>query len=268
MKTLKKIDALIRKLLIAINQLTLINIYLKLVRSGVNISLNNDVYVASDNNNKIYFHHIDRVFLFVKGMQRRKDQLIHAYFIDKVEFSPGDVVIDCGANIGEIGSIVNNFTYKCEYIAFEPSDNERECILKNNTNATIYKYALWFENTTLDFYICSELADSSAIEPYKFSNVIKVKAKRLDFLFPNTIIKFLKVEAEGGELEVLKGCEKIFQNIEYISADLGFERGVSKESTLIPVVNYLLHNGFIVINVDYQRLNVLFYNNKYNPITD
>jgi len=267
MKILKKIDALIRKLLISINRLILINIYLKIVRCGVNISLKNDVYVASDNNNKIYFYHIDRVFMFVKGMKRRKEQLMHSYFFDKVEFSLGDVVIDCGANIGEIGSIVNNFTYKCEYIAFEPSDNERECIPKNNPTATIYSYALWFENTTLDFYICSELADSSAIEPEKFSNVVKLKAKRLDFLFPNTAIKFLKVEAEGGELEVLKGCEKIFQNIEYISADLGFERGVNKESTLIPVVNYLINNGFIILYIDYQRLNVLFYNNKYNPIT-
>ena len=48
---------------------------------------------------------------------------------------------------------------------------------------------------------------------------------RLDSIesLKNRNIKLLKLEAEGAELQVLYGCKNILNNIEYISADIGFE---------------------------------------------
>jgi len=74
----------------------------------------------------------------------------------------------------------------------------------------------------------------------------------------------LKLEAEGGEPEVLMGCIEILQNIDYISADLGFERGVSEENTFPEVINFLLYNGFNVVKAiaPSGRNTVLFKNSR------
>ena len=68
------------------------------------------------------------------------------------------------------------------------------------------------------------------------------------------------MEAEGGEPEVLMGCGMKLEIIEYISADLGFERGLNQESTLPKVVNFLLGKGFELKSINSPRLVCLFRN--------
>lgn len=80
----------------------------------------------------------------------------------------------------------------------------------------------------------------------------------------NEKIKLLKLEAEGAEPEVLEGCGDLLQQIEYITADLGPERGVSQESTLVPVVNYLLAHNFELLEVGHTRIVGLFRNKKFS----
>ncbi len=133
---------------------------------------------------------------------------------------------------------------------------------KNNKrfSITTMNVGLFDTNKTLDFFVSSEGADSSLIRPKKFTHIVKVNAHRLDELLPNRKIKLLKLEAEGAELEVSLGCQNILGNIEYISADLGFERGVEESSTLVPVVNYLLSHGFTLVEVSKGRRVALFKN--------
>ena len=123
---------------------------------------------------------------------------------------------------------------------------------------------LWYSDGELDFFVASQRADSSFIEPPTYDKIIKVPTKRLDSLLTNKKIKLLKLEAEGAEPEVLYGCEKILDRIEYISADVGFERGVEQTNTLAAVTNYLLSNGFELIDFKKEkgkeRLTALFRN--------
>ena len=65
-------------------------------------------------------------------------------------------------------------------------------------------------------------------------------------------IKLLKLEAEGAEPEIVQGIGEKLDLIEYISADLGFER--NRESTFAPVTNYLLERNFEVINIYPSRV--------------
>ena len=44
---------------------------------------------------------------------------------------------------------------------------------------------------------------------------------------------------EGVEPEVVEGLGKKINNVEFITADLGFGRGENSESELIPVTNFL-----------------------------
>ena len=74
-------------------------------------------------------------------------------------------------------------------------------------------------------------------------------------------IKLFKLEAEGAEPEILLGCEPILHNIEYISADVGFERGIKQKSTLPEVNNFLMKNGFELVKNGRSRI-VCLYKNK------
>ena len=73
-------------------------------------------------------------------------------------------------------------------------------------------------------------------------------------------IKLLKLEAEGAEPEVIQGCDKILADIEFIAADLGEERGKEQESTMAPVINYVLSRNFEIISINAIRGSVLFKN--------
>ena len=83
---------------------------------------------------------------------------------------------------------------------------------------------------------------------------------RLDTLLESRPIKLLKLEAEGAEPEAIAGAEGLLGNIEYVSADLGFERGVGQTSTLGEVSNFLLTRGFEIVANGNRRLTVLYRN--------
>jgi hypothetical protein len=55
-----------------------------------------------------------------------------------------------------------------------------------------------------------------------------------------------------------------YKNIDYIAADLGFERGVLEENTFPAFINILLNNGFEVVSAiaPSGRNTILFKNSK------
>jgi len=89
--------------------------------------------------------------------------------------------------------------------------------------------------------------------------VITSKAVCLE-KFIDARIKYLKLEAEGAEPEVLDGLGDKLKLVEYVTADLGYKRGLNSESTLAPVTNYLLQNGFELIDLRGVRLCALYHN--------
>ena len=57
----------------------------------------------------------------------------------------------------------------------------------------------------------------------------------------------LKLEAEGAEPEVLEGAISVLNSIDYVSADVGPERGIHEQETRDTVVNFLEAHGFELI---------------------
>ena len=93
--------------------------------------------------------------------------------------------------------------------------------------------------------------------------IIFVKSIRLGEWFDQfSEIKILKIDAEGADFEVIKRAEKILNNIEYIAVDLGFEKGVSEETTPPQVINFLTANNFHVLKL-IKCNSFLFHNNSY-----
>ena len=200
---------------------------------------------------------------YLKGIYFRGEEIGEKYLLNNIDFFPGDIIYDCGANLGDLLLWFQNKKLNILYRAFEPSPQEFQLLKHNIGKHDSEQVALWNQSKILDFYVSSQTADSSLIKPKNYSNILKIPAKRLDS-FINKNIKLLKLEAEGGELEVLQGAGNKIYKIQYISADLGPERGVNQDSTFTPVSNFLKQKNFYLIDYNSYRHAALFKNSDSN----
>lgn len=211
---------------------------------------------------EIFFKSKFRAQKYYKGIRYRSDILGADYLLKHINFNTNDIVIDCGANIGELYYWFYLRDLKVRYIAFEPSPTEFLALKRNVTDGEIYNLGLWDKNDIINFYISSDHADSSLIQPKSYDHILPIQTITLDG-FINKKIKLLKLEAEGAEPEILRGIGDKISNIEYISADLGFERGQSCDSTFVPVTNFLLSKNFELIDIAYPRITAIYKNKSY-----
>lgn len=199
------------------------------------------------------------------GIQHRIDSLAKAYLLDHIENLTSGTLIDCGANIGELGiwAKQKNLTY----IPFEPENVEAECCDRNNFNGEkqTNRYALWKKDEYLRFYNRASSADSSLLPSGLDDQYTEIEAKSLDnILLGIKLISpvIFKVEAEGAEPEIIEGSKNILKSIDFITVDCGYERGDHKnpEHTFIEVNNILAENDFKVIAANLRRGTFLFKN--------
>ncbi|MGD9733837.1 MAG: FkbM family methyltransferase [Desulfamplus sp.] len=193
---------------------------------------NKRLYKVTDNNNdEIIICRRDRHYLYKKGIAYRIQQLAKIYHLDHIECCPGDVMIDCGANVGELGFWAKE--RQLQYFPVEPEELEVECCNLNifNGEARIKCRALWKENDTLRLYSKPNFGDSSLFEIRNYSTIKQIEAITLEKLVEEyniSNIHILKIEAEGAEPEILRGAIPILNKIKYITVDCGYERGQGK----------------------------------------
>lgn len=194
------------------------------------------------------------------GIKERVLYLTGTYFLNSINFEENDLIVDVGANIGDFHLALQSKGVSLQYVGFEPAPIEFECLRRNCAYELLHNIALSDFNGTTQFYISSQNGDSSLITPSKFSELIRCETRTIDSFNFNQV-KLLKLEAEGAELEVLKGSIKTLREIEYIAADLGPER--LGKCTLPEVTNFLLKNSFDMIEFNEHRTTALFHNNSF-----
>ena len=191
------------------------------------------------------------------GLESRASDLARSYRIDRIDFANGDVVIDCGANVGDLSRYfeINNIAVR--YIAYEPSPPEADCLRRNAPNGEINEIGLYRETGALDFYISSFGADSSLEPPADgWTEIIKTRCVSLAHEFERLgleRVRLLKLEAEGLEPEILEGAGPVLNRIDYIAVDGGPERGLKAETTIETLSNTLIGNGFEMQAIDLAR---------------
>ena len=217
-------------------------------------------FIKINQNSKLYYPNlrITRVLLDEKYFL---EHLYDSYLLNNIDFNNQDLVIDCGANVGELFLSIKSNSPNIQYIGFERDDQVFEC-LQLNTNSKSSNICLSNESGEKNFFIDSLGANSSVYESEPGMDSMVVKVEKLENLYPDTEIKLLKIDAEGSELEVLEGSKKIFNNIEYISVDCGAEKGVNQDTTFVDVNNYLISNNFSLIGINQNRLICLYRNNR------
>jgi FkbM family methyltransferase len=208
------------------------------------------------------FYPNKRISRVIKPKEGMFDLMFNSYCLDTLEFTSDDVIIDCGANIGELNYSLFFKGLQVNYIGFEPDPIFYKCLIKNSISGKeiYFNSALSNKVTNEKLYISSEGADSSLIyfgkEEYEL-----ITTSTLDSIKLPDKIKLFKVEAEGFEPEVIQGSLKTLKKIEFVSVDFGPERGIEGKSTIIEVNNLLVENNFELVELSSMRL-IGLYKNK------
>ncbi len=220
--------------------------------------------MANDDDWSIHFCQRLRHKRYKNGIRKFSQSLADDYLLEQIKVKPGDVMIDCGANIGELGIWAHK--HQMRYIAFEPEPAEARCCDLNNFNGNseTRRQALWNRHETLNFYSKPQSADSSLVSFDQNSEKFPVEAIPLDeFIEAEKVqsIRILKVEGEGAEPEILQGATKALKCTDYVSVDCGCERGEEQQATVVGVTNILQANGFTLIDAKFPRVVFLFRRN-------
>lgn len=231
-------------------------------RPNMNVKLEyaDGLYKMSEGDMSIFVARKSRLHFNLLGIQKRQAQLQAEYLLNSELIRSGDLVIDCGANVGEFSMICAKAG--AQVIAFEPDPREFMALAKNAEGREIQpiQRALWKEDGELTFFDSNDDGDSSLIDPGTSSQSFNVRTQRLDAVpeLPSGPIRLIKLEAEGAEPEILEGMKKTLERIEYLTVDMGPERGVKKENTVAEVTNALYAAGFQMIEFFPPRCTGLF----------
>jgi FkbM family methyltransferase len=150
----------------------------------------------------------------------------------------GAVVIDVGAHIGRhaipLASLVG---MQGACYGFEPIPSVRQELAANISqsglnNTIILPFALGEFNRIAEFNFIPNLPEESGLKKRHIYNavpsefqLITVQVRRLDDVMPiSANVKFIKMDVEGGELDVLRGSTRILNELRPIVA---FECGAA-----------------------------------------
>ena len=238
----------------------------------INLLFNRDGLVKFNSNNyysfnvgekKIFFPN-KRVVRFVNNYPNQLDILFDSYCLNKVKFNKEDIILDCGANIGELYISLIEKKHVVRYMGFEPDQETFECLKLNvdDKKSILNNFALHEKTGDHKFYLDNQGGNSSLVN-FGSSEFVNVECKSLDDLKIEEEIKLFKIDAEGNEPEVLKGSKNTLNKIEYVSIDFGDERGVNQDTTIIQVNDFLYANNFQLVEFSEYRLIGLYKNKTY-----
>ncbi len=135
-----------------------------------------------------------------------------------------------------------------------------ENIFLKKFNGKLFKFAAGKEEGNQLLYDAGPISSFYKRENFNFKKKINVKILPLDIILLKENITrdtILKIDCEGGELEVLKGASKTLEQIEYVIIELRLQ----KITTYNPseVINFLYEKKFIwkqILNVYFAKVGI------------
>lgn len=226
------------------------------------IDFNNNFYTKYIDDNLTIHYPNKRIVRVLDDTTKLFEKLYDTYCLNEINIEDGDLVLDCGANVGELNIAFYKKGIKINYVGFEPDKTTYDSLVKNRVNPTdeFINVALSDKNGESKLFLDSQGGDSSIIF-FGNDNFECVKTITLDSLCLQKPIKLFKLEAEGFEPEVLAGSKKTLRKIHYVSVDFGAERGIDSDSTIVDVNKFLINNKFELISFSRHRM-VGLYKNK------
>jgi FkbM family methyltransferase len=170
-----------------------------------------------------------RMRLYGRGLDMRLLRVASRYGAESAfSIDPGQVVVDVGANIGEFSLYAAG--RGAAVYAVEPDRLNLAALERNVAEVPavrVVPVACAEAAGEAVLYAYPEGADSSLIEPARYSGKYRVRTERLDELVERwglDRIDLLKCDAEGAEPEVLRGAAGILGRVARVSVDVSPER--------------------------------------------
>lgn len=197
------------------------------------------------------FNASDRRQLFILA-QGFDSFLAEKYQAEGFEIRPSDTVVECGAFVG--GFTIAASQLAQNVVAFEPSSRNRACLEANLAqreiaNVTVRPEALGAEEGTARLNLSDSGCDDSLLDPDEgaIGQSELVTVRTLQSVITELAIKpehvFLKIEAEGFEVEVVKGLGDIQPRL--IVVDVTAERdGASPREEIRALLESLGYDDF------------------------
>ena len=217
-------------------------------------------------NNKKFYYPNKRFLRVVNDENLLINAIKESYCLDSINFNENDVVLDCGANVGELNLALGQYNKKLEYHAFEPDEEAYECLKLNfpNSYSNFHNLGLSDTNSKRPLYLDSSGGNSSFVDFGTSKEISNVESITIDSLNYKKNIKLFKIDAEGFEPEVLEGSINTLSLINYISVDFGPERGVEQSNTVTQVNKFLYENNFNLVDFSNLRTVGLYKNSNCN----
>ena len=199
------------------------------------------------------------------------------------------VGIDVGSCIGDYIQHINDICIEKnkKILCFEPNPVNilvLEQKINQDTNLKLFKHCISNETTTTTLYNyqgtnTNNIGNQIAGLRSGGEKICEVEVKKLDdvldneFMNENIIIKFIKIDTEGNDSNVIKGFEKYLPNTKYIifecSDCLDDFRGPGIKNPMQDIVDFLSKNGFDTYRIGTKKLfkvNDEYWNQVYDDL--
>lgn len=200
-----------------------------------------------DSKETFYIKNFNYVYRYLNGLDYSAlNTLENSYYFNTFKLKKKSLVLNIGANIGEIGYAL--YKKKMRVVMIE-ADKKFFHVLKKNfawkKNCTLYNLCLSDKDGYQKFYEATEDNDSSLIKPIKYTKTYFIKTYKLDSIFKHERYDLIIGDLEGNELNFLLGAKKNLKKTKFLSLDLSEQK---KKDDYLKVIFYLKKIGFRILN--------------------
>lgn len=175
---------------------------------------------------------------------------------------PYSVVVDVGANKGQFALAVRSFQPQARVLSFEPLSGplgKLRAVFANDDHVETYQCCLGSSSGEFEFNV-SKRDDSSSLLKMSERQVAnypgteldrtqKVQVRRLDEVLSAPMLQgaaLLKIDVQGFELEVLKGCGDLLNLFSAVYCECSFVSLYAQQAVASEVIAYLASRGFSI----------------------
>jgi FkbM family methyltransferase len=186
---------------------------------------------------------------------------------------PCKTIIDIGANRGQFSLVARRCFKDAQIIAFEPLPRPFKVlqnIFAHDRRVTLYQMAVGSASSSQQIHI-SQRDDSSSLLPItelqnkvfpgtKEKAIIDIDVKPLDSMLQKNSVRhpaLLKIDVQGYELEVLKGCKGILSLLTYVYVECSYQELYQGQPLANEIISFMNQRGFDlkgVYNTSYDAL--------------
>ncbi|MCK1473603.1 FkbM family methyltransferase [Bradyrhizobium sp. 197] len=178
-------------------------------------------------------------------------------------------VVDIGANVGQFALFAREQYPKANIFSFEPLDDcwsTYKKIFQDDANVHLYRCGIGSADTEATINVANANDSSSMLAPAatqieafgtQVNTTKKVELRRLTTLLQEDQIVFpalLKIDVQGFELEVLRGCEELLPSFDTLYVEASYVELYEGQALVGEVIDFLNHRGFELRGVFNQHV--------------